>query len=112
MLFVVIDLFVAALAACLCGWLIRSARHGTADNGDGHGDDSTRLRVFGGAYSAALADVRLGARSKCVRVWILPLRWRVSGCWTVCPEPRVGGVRVGGVRVVAGRVGAGGWVGG
>ncbi len=68
MLFVVIDLFVAALAACLCGWLIRSVRHGTADNDDGHGDDLTRLRVFGGACWAALADVRLGARSKCVRV--------------------------------------------
>ncbi len=33
----------------LCGWLIRSARHGTADNDDGHCDDATRLRVFGGA---------------------------------------------------------------
>ncbi len=68
MLFVVIDLFIAALAACLCGWLIRSARHGTADNNDGHGDDATRLRVFGGACWAALADVRLRARSLCVHV--------------------------------------------
>jgi hypothetical protein len=67
-LFVVIDLFVAALATCLCGWLIRSARHGTADNDDGPGDDATRVRVFGGACRAALADVRLGARSRCVRV--------------------------------------------
>jgi hypothetical protein len=111
-LFVVI--VIAALAACLCGWLIRSARDGTADNDDGHGDDATRLRVFGGVRWAALADVRLVARSKCVRVYILPLGWQVVGCWTVCPEPRVGGVRVGGVRVVAGRVGAGGvgrWVG-
>jgi hypothetical protein len=49
MLFVVADLFIAVFAACLCGWLIRSARHGTADNDDGHGDDATRLRVFGGA---------------------------------------------------------------
>ena len=69
MLFVVIDLFIAALTACLCGWLMRSARHGTVDNDDGHGDDATRLRVFGGACWAALADVRLGgARRKCVRV--------------------------------------------
>ncbi len=68
MLFVVIDLFIAALVACLCGWLIGSARHGTADNDDGHGDDATRLRVFGGACWAALADVRLGARSWCVLV--------------------------------------------
>ena len=45
-----------------------------------------------------------GARSLCVRVEILPLGWRVFGCWTVRPEPRVGGVRIGGVRVVAGRV--------
>jgi hypothetical protein len=43
---------------------------------------------------------------------MLPLGWRVFGRWTVCPKPRVGGVRVGGVHVVAGRVGAGGWVGG
>jgi hypothetical protein len=68
MLFEVIDLFVAALAACLRVWLIRSARHGLADNDDGHGDDATRLRVFDGAYRAALADVRFGARSACVRV--------------------------------------------
>jgi hypothetical protein len=68
MLFVVIDLFTAALAAGLCGWLIRSARHGTADNDDGHDDDATRLRVFGGACWAAVAAVRLGARSPCVRV--------------------------------------------
>ncbi len=64
----VIDLFIGALAAGLCGWLTRSARPGTADNGDGHGDDATRLRVFGGACWAALADVRLGARRACVRV--------------------------------------------
>ncbi len=38
--------------------------------------------------------------------------WRVFGCRTVCPDPRVGGVRVGGVRGVAGRVGVGGWTGG
>ncbi len=64
-----IDLLMAALAACLYDWLIRSARHGTADNDDGHGDDATRLRVFGGACWAALAaDVRLGARSACVCV--------------------------------------------
>ena len=70
MLFVVIDfVFIFALAACLCGWRIRSARRGTADNDDGHGDDATRLCVFGGACWAALAaDVRLGARSMCVRV--------------------------------------------
>jgi hypothetical protein len=52
----------------LCGWLIRLARHGTADNDDGHCDDVTRLRVFDGACWAALADVRLGARRPCVRV--------------------------------------------
>ncbi len=52
----------------MCGWLIRSARHGAADNDDGHGDDAPRLRVFGGACWAASADVRLGARSWCVRV--------------------------------------------
>ncbi len=68
MLFLVIDLFIAALAASVCGWLIRWARRGTADNNDGHGDDATRLRVFGGACWAAWADVRLGARSLCVRV--------------------------------------------
>ena len=45
MLFVVIDLFIFALAACLCGWRIRSAWRGTADNDDGHGDDATRLCV-------------------------------------------------------------------
>jgi hypothetical protein len=112
LLFVAIGLFIAALAACLCGWLIRSARHGTADNDDGHGDDATCLRVFGGACWAALADVRLGARRRCDRVYILPRGWRVFGCWTVFPEPRVSGVRVVGARVVAGRVGAGGWVGG
>ncbi len=44
-LFVVIDSFIGALAAGLCGWLIRSARHGTAVNDDGHGDDATRLCV-------------------------------------------------------------------
>jgi hypothetical protein len=66
--FLVIHLFIAALAACLCRWLIRSERHGAADNDDGHGDDATRLRVFGGACWAALADVRLGARRPCVRV--------------------------------------------
>ncbi len=108
MLFVVIDLFIVALAACLCCWLIRSARHGTADNDDGHGDDATRLRVFGGACWAALADVRLGTRRACVRVSILPLGWRVFGCWTVRLEPRVGGVRVGGVRF--GGTGGRGWV--
>ncbi len=52
----------------MCGWLIRSARHGTADNDDGHGDDASRLRVFGGACWAAWPDVRLGARRACVRV--------------------------------------------
>jgi hypothetical protein len=67
-LFVVIEFFIAALAAFLCGWLIRSARHGTADNDDGHGDNATRLRVFGGTCWAALADVRLGARRRCVGV--------------------------------------------
>ncbi len=45
-----IDLFIAAFAACLCCWLIRSARHGAADNDDGRGDDATRLRVFGGGF--------------------------------------------------------------
>jgi hypothetical protein len=102
-LFVVINFFIAAWAACLCGRLIRSARHGTADNDDGHGGDLTRLRVICGACRAALADVRLGARSACVRVYISPLGWRMFGCLTVCSEPFVGGV-----RVVAGRVGAGG----
>ncbi len=111
-LFVVIDLFIAAWAACLCGWLIRSARHGFADNDDGHGDDATCLRVFGGACWAPLADVRLGARRACVRVSILPRGWRVFGCWTVCPERCVSGVSVGGVGVVAGRVGAGACLGG
>jgi hypothetical protein len=95
MSFVVIDLFIAAWVACLCGRLICSARHGTADNDDCHGDDATRLRVFGGVYWASLADVRWGARSRCVRL-----------------DLRVCGVRVVGVRVVAGQVGAGGWVGG
>jgi hypothetical protein len=66
MLFVVTGLFISVWAACV-GWLIRSARHGTADNDDGHGDDATRLRVFGGACRTALAD-RLGAHSWCVRV--------------------------------------------
>ncbi len=66
--FMWIELLIAALAACLCGWLIGSARHGTADNDNGHGDDASRRRVFGGASWAALADVRLGARSLCVRV--------------------------------------------
>jgi hypothetical protein len=51
-LFVVIDLIIAVLADCLCVWLIRSARHGTADNDDGHCDDATHVpawrRVFGG----------------------------------------------------------------
>jgi hypothetical protein len=68
MLFVVVDLIIAALAACLCGWLIGLARHGTVDNDDGHCDDATRLPLFGGAFLAALADVRLGARRRCVRV--------------------------------------------
>jgi hypothetical protein len=68
MLFVVIDLVIAALAACLRDWLIGSARHGTPDNDDGHGDDATRLRLFGCACWAALADVRLGARRPCVGV--------------------------------------------
>ena len=53
---------IAALAAWLCGWFFRSARHGTVDNDVGHGDDATRLRVFGGACWAALADVRFGAQ--------------------------------------------------
>ncbi len=87
MLFVVIDFSIAALAVCLCGWLIRSARHGTADNDDGHGDDATRLRVFGGAcWSALAADVRFGARSACVRVqtscWWRPRWWRPLCCGT------------------------------
>ncbi len=64
----VIDSSIAVLAARLCGWLIRSARHGTADNDDGHGDDATCLRVFGGVFRAALADVRLGAHRACVCV--------------------------------------------
>ncbi len=71
MLFVVIDLFIAALAACLCGWLIRSARHGTARRTTTTATATTRpacLRVFDAACWAALADVRLGARSMCVRV--------------------------------------------
>jgi hypothetical protein len=110
MLFVVIDCSLLSLRLA-CVWPIRSVPHGTADN-DGHGDDATRLRVFGGVCGAALADVRLGARSMCVRVWILPRGWRVFACWMGCPEPRVGCVRVRGVRVVAGRVRAGGWVGG
>jgi hypothetical protein len=67
-LFVATNSFIAALAACLCGWLIVSARHGTADNDDVRGDDATRLRVFGGTCWVALADVRLGARRPCVRV--------------------------------------------
>jgi hypothetical protein len=62
MLFVVIDLFSAALAACLCGWLIRSARHGTADNDDGHGDDACVWRRvlggFGGRPLGRAQDVR------------------------------------------------------
>jgi hypothetical protein len=68
MLFVVIELFTAALAACLCGWLIRSAPNGTVDNNDGHGDDATRLRVFGGVCWAAWSNVCLVARRACVRV--------------------------------------------
>jgi hypothetical protein len=51
-LFVVIYSFIAALTACLCGRLVRSSRHGTSDNDDGHCDDETRLPVFGGAYGA------------------------------------------------------------
>ncbi len=59
-------LFIAALAACLCGWLIRSARHGGRRRR--HGDDATRLRVCGGVFGAALSDVRLVAHRTCARV--------------------------------------------
>ena len=64
----VIDLFMAALAACLCGWLIRSARHGTVANNDGPGDDATRLpacvwrRVLGGFGGRPLGRAQ-GVRS-------------------------------------------------
>ncbi len=52
----------------MCGWLIRSAPNGTVDNNDGHGDDATRLRVFGGVCWAAWSNVCLVARRACVRV--------------------------------------------
>ncbi len=82
MMFMVIILFIAALAACLCGLLIRSARRGTADNGDGHDNDTTHLRVFGGACWAALANVRLGAQlvRSCldVAVWLAGV-WVLDG---------------------------------
>jgi hypothetical protein len=84
-------LFVVIVLLGLLVWLIR-----TGDD-DGHGDNATRLRVFGGACWA------LG-HSLCVRVF-LPLGCRVFRYWTGCPDSRAGGV-----RVVAGRVGA--WVGG
>jgi hypothetical protein len=72
-LFVVIELFMAALVACLCGWLIRSARHGTADNDDGHGDDATRLRVFGGRPPGRAQTVRscLHLAARLQGVWVL-----------------------------------------
>jgi hypothetical protein len=112
MLFVVMDLFIAALAACLCGWLIRSARHGTADNDDGHGDDATRLRVFGGACRAALTDVRLGARSRCVRVQILLMG---GGCLGVGRSARslvlVTSASVASTLLRDGWARVGGWVG-
>jgi hypothetical protein len=114
MLFVVIDLFVAALAACFCGWLIRSARHGTADNGDGHGDDATRLpacvwrRVLGGFGGRPLGraqDVRscLDLATWSAGVWVLdclpegscwwrPRRWRPRCCGA---GGRAGGCAVG-----------------
>ena len=105
MLFVVIDLFIFALAACLCGWLIRSARRGTADNDDGHGDDATRLpacvwrRVLGGFggrplgrraqlvrscldLAAWLAGVCVLDGSPGASCWWRPRRWRPRCCGT------------------------------
>ncbi len=123
MLIVVIGLFIAGLTARLRGWLIRSAVHGMADNDDGHGDDafgcvfwttSRRACVCVAAHVGRLWRTSAWARAGRAFVFqILPLGWRVFGCWTVRPEPRVGGVRVGGVRVAVGRVGADGrgWVG-
>jgi hypothetical protein len=81
MLFVVLDLFNAALAACLCGWRIRSALHGTADNDDGHGDDATRLpacvwrRVLGG-----FGGRPLGRRAQQVRSCLDLAAWS-AGVW-------------------------------
>ncbi len=89
--------------------LIRLARHGTADNDDGHGDDATRLwrRVsggFGGRPLGLAQDVR-----SCLDLaaWLAGVL--VSD---LLPGARVGGVRVSAIRVVAGRVGACGWMDG
>ncbi len=109
-LFVVTDVFIAVFAACLClADPLGAARHGGQRRPRRRRDPPACVwrRVLGGFGG------RLLGRAQNVRSCLdLALGWRVFGCWTVCPEPRVGGVRVGGIRVVAGRVGAGGWVGG
>ena len=91
----VIDLFIAGLAACLCGWRIRAAWRGTADNDDGHGDDATRLpacvwrRVLGG-----FGGRPLGRRAKYVRSCLDLAAWLAgasvldgslgASCWWQC----------------------------
>jgi hypothetical protein len=75
-LFVVIDLFIAALGSCLCGWLICSARHGTTDN------DATRLRVFGGVCLAACVGRlrRTSAWARAVCAFVFRSCRLVGGC--------------------------------
>jgi hypothetical protein len=112
LLFVVNDLFIAALAACLCGWLIRSARHGTADNDDGRGDDATLMpacvwrRVLGGLGGRPLGRAQLvrsclDLAAWLAGVWVLDGCLRVFGgaCWAALVDVRLVDVRMPCVRV-------------
>ena len=85
---VVIDLVFAALAACL---LVRSARHGTAHNDDGHVDDATRLpacvrrRVLGGFGGRPLGRAQLVRSCLDLAAWLAGV-WVFDGltgasCW-------------------------------
>jgi hypothetical protein len=78
MLIAVIGLFIAGLTACLCGWLIRSALHGMADNDDGRGDDafgcvrrttSRRACVCVAAHVGRLWRTSAWARTDCAFVF-------------------------------------------
>jgi hypothetical protein len=94
--------------------LLRLARHGTADDDDGHGDDVTRLRVFDGVCWSAFADVRLGA-ARAGRAFVLRTCCLVGGCLGVGPVARslvlAASASVASALLRPGCAREGGWVG-